>query len=139
ICIKAGLLQVSAYPELVRNWIETYMVLYQHRYSLDTLTKVQTAIGDPVTLSGVWENALSLLHAIELVAEGYRQDNLLAFNQTLEVVLPHWVLPALRADLANRNGVDATNVTDAELLSHFANRGVSPQFIRHYQDLDTSS
>src|SRR5699024_6510822 len=101
ICIKAGLLQVSAYPELVRNWIETYMVLYQHRYSLDTLTKVQAAIGDPVTLSGVWENALSLLHAIELVAEGYRQDNLLAFNQTLEVVLPHWVLPALRADLAN--------------------------------------
>lgn len=139
ICIKAGLLQVSAYPELVREYIETYLTLYQHRYSLDTLTKVQTLIGAANTLTGVWDSALSLLHAIELVAEGYRQDNLLGFDSTLEVVLPHWVLPALRADLANRNGVEQSNVSDADLLAHFATRHVSPQFIRHYQDLDTSS
>lgn len=139
ICIKAGLLQVSAYPELVQQYIETYLALYQHRYSMETIDKLKALIGAPQTITGVWENATSILSAIELVAEGYRQDTLIGESETLEAVFPHWVLPALRADLANRNGVQAWNVTDAELLSAFATRNISPQFVRHYQPLDTSS
>lgn len=139
ICIKAGLLQVAAYPELVDTSVQQYLSLYQHRYSLDTLNEVSDLIGTANTLSGVWESAISLLNAVELVAEGYRQDNFLALDDTLEVVLPHWTLPALRADFAGRTGVDDKSVTDAQLVQFFLDRKISPQFVRHYQPLDTSS
>jgi hypothetical protein len=48
------------------------------------------------------------------------------------------VRPALRADLANRTGVDLVNVTDAMLDSFFTNRGLRVQWLYNYQPLDVT-
>jgi len=62
----------------------------------------------------------------------------MARSATLEVLLPFWVRPALRADLANRTGVDLVNVTDATLDSYFSNRGLRVQWLYNYQSLSTT-
>ena len=56
------------------------------------------------------------------------------FNSTLEIILPHWVIPQIRADLSRRTGVDLLNVQDSTIASLFSTRGVRPQFVRGWQD-----
>src|SRR5882757_6819700 len=52
--------------------------------------------------------------------------------------LPLWVKGAIRSDLAKRTGVDnALAVTDAQIVSYFAERGANVQFVYDWQDAFT--
>lgn len=135
LCITAGLLQRAGYPEIIDRVLQGSLIAHQHRVAAKMIARANTIAGAAVSLTNVFPNALSLLHALEMVAEGERQNYRLAYNATLEVVLPRWVRPVLRADLANRTGVDLTNVTDSTLDAHFATRGLRVQFIYNYQPL----
>lgn len=135
LCIRAGILTNSTYPELIRRYLEGAIIAQQHRVTADLITRAQTITGAAVSVADVFQNAVSLLSALELVAEGERQRWRLPFSATLEVVLPRWVRAAIRADLANRTGVDLTNVTDQVIDAHFATRGLRVQFIYNYQPL----
>lgn len=99
------------------------------------IAAAEAITGPAVPIPDVWANALSILHALELVAEGERDRFRMARAATLEVLLPFWVRPALRADLANRTGVELTNVTDAMLDAHFTNRGMRVQWLYNYQSI----
>ena len=135
LCIRAGILTNTTYPELIRRYLEGALIAQQHRVSANLITRAQAITGAAVTIGDVFPNAISLLSALELVAEGERQRWRLPFSATLEVILPRWVRAALRADLANRTGVDLTNVTDSVLDAHFATRGLRVQFLYNYQPL----
>jgi hypothetical protein len=136
ICIKAGILTNVGYPELVRRYIEGLLIAHQHKISANLIGRIQTLIGPAQTLADVWANAApSVLSAVELVLEGYRQQHRMSFTQTVEILLPHWILPALRADLANTWGIDNLSVTDQMIRGWFALRGASPQFLYNYQPL----
>lgn len=135
VCISAGILTEAAYPELIRRYIEGTLIAQQHAVSRRLLNAAVTLAGVAQTVANTWPNALSILHALELVAEGERQRFRMARSQTLEVVLPFWVRAAIRADLANRTGVDLTNVTDQMIDAHFATRGLRVQFVYNFQDL----
>ena len=76
----------------------------------------------------------ALLAGVELAAEDLRYRFHMAWNSTIEVVLPHWVLPQMRADISRRSGWNGLNVSDAEIASWFATRGVRVQFVRGWQD-----
>ena len=61
---------------------------------------------------------------------------MMPWSSTVEIVLPHWVLPQIRADLSRRSG-DTGNllsVTDSQIASLFSARGVRVQFVRGWQD-----
>lgn len=135
LCIRAGILTNATYPELIRRYLEGALIAQQHRVSADLIRRAQLITGAAVNIPDVFPNAVSLLSALELVAEGERQRWRLPFSATLEIILPRWVRAALRADLANRTGVDLTNVTDAVLDQHFATRGLRVQFLYNYQPL----
>lgn len=138
-CISAGILTNAAYPELIRRYVEGTLIAQQHAITARMIAAAQTITGAAVAVPDVWPNALSLLHALELVAAGERERFRMARASTLEVILPFWVRPALRADLANRTGVELTNVTDQMLDAHFANRGIRVQWIYNYQALDLTA
>lgn len=138
-CISAGILTNAAYPELIRRYIEGTLIAQQHAITARLIAAAQLITGAAIPVPDVWANALSLLHALELVAEGERQRYRMARAATLEVILPFWVRAALRADLANRTGVDLTNVTDAMLDAHFAARGIRVQWLYNYQPLDVTT
>lgn len=138
-CISAGILTESAYPELVRRYIEGVLIAQRHAVSAKMIADAEAIIGAAIPVNDVWENALSILHALELVAEGERQRFRMSRSATMEVLLPYWVRPALRADLANRNGVEMTNVTDQMLDAHFTNRRMRVQWLYNYQPLDVDT
>lgn len=138
-CIKAGILTQAAYPELVRRYVEGTLIAQQHAVSAKLIGYAQAITGAPISISDVWANALSLLHALELVAEGERQRFRMSRTATMEALLPYWVRPALRADLANRNGVELTNVTDQMIDAHFTNRQIRVQWLYNYQPLDVET
>lgn len=138
-CISAGILTNAAYPELIRRYVEGTLIAQQHAVTARMIAAANTITGAAIAVPDVWPNALSVLHALELVAEGERGRFRMARSATLEVVLPFWVRPALRADLANRTGVELTNVTDAMLDAHFASRGIRVQWIYNYQMLDVTT
>lgn len=137
-CISAGILTNAAYPELIRRYIEGTLIAQQHAITARMIAAANTIAGAAIAVPDVWPNALSLLHALELVAEGERGRFRMARAATLEVILPFWVRPALRADLANRTGVELTNVTDQMLDAHFASRGIRVQWLYNYQPLDVT-
>jgi hypothetical protein len=136
ICVKAPLLTNAAYPELVRRWISGTETANEHKIAGRLLTSMATALGSAVvpTLTGT-PFAWGLLSTIELAISGQRQTRRLSLTETFEVVLPFWVLPAVRADLANRMGIGADSVSDAQVRQHFADRGASVQFVYNWQAL----
>lgn len=138
VCISAGILTNAAYPELIRRYIEGTLIAQRHAVSARLIAAAEAITGPAIPVPDVWANALSVLHALELVAEGERERFRMARSATLEVLLPYWVRPALRADLANRTGVDLVNVTDAMLDSYFSNRGMRVQWLYNYQPLDVT-
>lgn len=135
LCIRAGILTNATYPELIRRYLEGALIAQQHRVSANLIARAEAITGAAVSIPDVFPNAVSLLSALELVAEGERQRWRLPFSATLEIILPRWVRAALRADLANRTGVELTNVTDQMLDQHFAVRGLRVQFLYNYQPL----
>lgn len=134
-CVSAGILTNAAYPELIRRYIEGTLIAQRHAVSARMIAAAEAITGPAVPIPDVWANALSILHALELVAEGERDRFRMSRAATLEVLLPFWVRPALRADLANRTGVELTNVTDAMLDAHFTNRGMRVQWLYNYQSI----
>jgi hypothetical protein len=88
-----------------------------------------------ISMANTGSVASNLLDSVEVLIETLRGDYRLGFNQTLEVVFPHWVLGAVRADLAARNGVDMMNVTDQQINSWFATRKARPQWVYNWQML----
>jgi hypothetical protein len=135
VCISAGILTNAAYPELIRRYIEGTLIAQQHAVSARLLAAGLTLAGAAQTIANTWPNVLSILTALELVAEGERQRFRMARAATLEVVLPFWVRAAIRADFANRTGVELTNVTDQMIDAHFATRGLRVQFVYNFQEL----
>lgn len=138
-CVSAGILTNAAYPELIRRYVEGTLIAQRHAVSARMIAEAEAITGPAIPVPDVWANALSVLHALELVAEGERERFRMSRSATLEVILPFWVRPALRADLANRTGVELTNVTDAMLDQHFSNRGIRVQWLYNYQPLDVTT
>lgn len=134
-CVSAGILQQTAYPELVRDFLAGVAVGHQHRRSARTIASIVGQMGTPVVVAATGSAARSVLTAFELAAEGQRQRFRLSENETLEVVVPRWLRVALRDDLANRNGVGLERVTNAVLDAHLADRGVRVQWVLNWQQL----
>lgn len=138
ICVTAPLLTRSAYPEVIQRWLEGTIVANQHKVNARLIAAMRTALGTALApvLTGTpitW----SMLTALELVGEGQRQAYRLGEGQTLEVVAPRWLKIAVRADLANRNGIDERSVSDAQIAQHFADRGLRIQWVLGYLELAT--
>lgn len=139
ICVLAPLLTRAGYPELIERWINGTVVANQHKVGARVVTQMSTLLGasPSFTLTGT-PTTWALTTALELMAEVDRQKYRLGDNETMEVVLPHWAPIAVRADLANRNGIDERSVSRAQVMEHFTDRNLAPQFVYGLQDLDLS-
>lgn len=135
ICLTAGNLADSAYPEATRNFLSLLMAAHSHaanfRY-LSQMAALSTNVGAVGTAGA--GTAAPLLGAVELAAIDYRTKYGMCDDDVLEVVLPTWTLGTIRSDLAKRTGVsDLMAVTDAQIAAWFDARGVRVQFVSDYQ------
>lgn len=139
ICIRAGILTNAGYPELVQRYLRGAIVAHQHKMSIRTINEIADLIAATPTdmTGGLTPGGVTsgTLYALELLISGQRESFRLSMNATMEVIAPFWLKTAIRADLANRTGVDFMNVTDAMIDGWFALRGARVQWVYGYQPL----
>lgn len=133
LCITAGNLTESAYPELIRNYLS--LVMNAHRHVINQRIIADVVAGSTsVTVTGTdVPITTGLLGAVGLQIADYREKYRMCDNDPLEMVLPRWSKEAIRSDVAKRNGVNMLDVSDAEIMSWFDRRMVRVQFVSDWQ------
>lgn len=137
LCITGSLLQRRGYPEAVARFTQGALIGLDHKVNTSVIARmvagstVVTAIADN---TGGDDAVSQLLSAVELAAEDIRYRNRMGRGATIEIVLPYWAIPVMRAALARRRGVTEWDVSDSEILSGFTTRHVAPHFVYDWQD-----
>jgi hypothetical protein len=139
VCITGGLLQRRGYPEVVQRFSRGAMIALAHKINQGVIAGIEAGSVDGGTmedcLGAGGDDALgSLLSAAEAAREDILYRARMPFATSMEMILPHWVIPQLRAAAARRRGVFEMMVSDAELLSFFTARRLVPRFVYDWQD-----
>jgi hypothetical protein len=88
----------------------------------------------PVNHTGLGGNITAkLLTSIELSITDYRDKYAMCDDAVLEGVFPRWAQMVIRADLANREGIEVFAVTDSMIADWFNIRDVRAQFVGDWQ------
>lgn len=145
-CITGQFLQAHAYPEVVSTWTDGLLTKHAYEINKDIIAQVVAKAGTAIVIpaqgaaapgSGPDTSATAaILQALEIAAIDMRERSNMSFGQTLEVVLPRWVLAQFRADISRRNAwhADPFTLTDGQIISWFTTRNIRPQFVRGWQD-----
>lgn len=139
ICLTGNILTQRAYPEAVETFVRAALVALAHKINFETIAAMvagSTAVG----LSAVapWADDASVvsqvLSAVDMAVMDMQYRMRLSQSQTLEVVMPFWILAQMRADWIRRNGVQNLTLADAEIAAAFAARNARVQFVYDWQD-----
>lgn len=141
-CVTAGNLVDYAYPELIANWLRLVFAIRAKATNAAIIDIMLNGggSGDPISasiavdhtgLTGATTSAL--LQSIELSIIDYREKFSMCSDSILEIVLPRWANAVVRADLANRDGIDVFSVTNGMIADWFNLRGARVQFVGDWQ------
>lgn len=133
--MECGLLLRAGWPELVERYASMALLAHQIKMHAKTIKGIQAYTGAAVDVTNGFGNAIDIFHVLDVVGAGERQRNAMPRTGTLEVLLPMWVISVVRADLANRTGVDFLSITDAQIEAMFSERNFRVQWLNHYQNL----
>jgi hypothetical protein len=137
LCITGSFLQQRGYPEAVGRFQQGALVGLDHKVNQSVIARLvagSTNVGTVPSNAGGDDAVAQLMSAVELAAADIKYRNRMAQTDTIEIVLPYWAIPVLRAALARRRGVSEWNVSDAEILAAFTTRHVVPHFVYDWQD-----
>lgn len=134
LCITAGNLTDFAYPEMIANYLRLVMAARAHRTNQQIIAGL-VADSTAVTMGDTGQGAAaSILNAAELQAVDYRERYRMCEDAIVEAVFPRWALAAVRADLANRTGVENfMSVTNQQIAAWFDARNIRVQFVADWQ------
>lgn len=136
ICLTAGNLADSAYPEATQNMIQLLMAAHEHAINARLLSLMVAASSAVTSITGGAATdaaAPRIYNAVGLAATDYRERYGMCLDDVLEVVLPAWVREVIRADLAWKAGVELQAVTNSEIDSYFTARNVRVQWVDDWQ------
>lgn len=148
VCLTGGLLQRRGYPEVVARFSRGAMIALQHKINAGVLATIeaqslaQQVGGLPIVVPQVDtgdDAASALLAAVDMAITDVKYRNRMGMVVSVEVIMPLWFIPVIRAALSRRRGVYAMDVTDAEIMDWFATRRASPQFVYDWQDAYTTA
>lgn len=140
LCIRVSFLQAAGYPEVVAAWEDGLRAAHEAEQNRLIIADIIARAGAATVIDGFGADDDSftsgLLAAVELAAEDTRYLYHMDWNATIEVALPHWVIPQMRADLSRRTGDTGglLNVSDSYIASLFSTRGVRVHWVRGWQD-----
>lgn len=141
LCIRVSFLQAAGFPELINLWSDGLLASNEQEMNRLILADIIAAAGAATTVVGPDPDlgdsfTAGLLQAVGLAAEDIRYQKMMPWTDTVEIILPHWVIPQIRTDLSRRSG-DTGNllsVTDSYIASLFSAMNVRVQFVRGWQD-----
>ncbi len=134
--IKTGILQKRAYPELIKKFLDEFLVRHEQRKSEKSLFKVlQLSSSAKVVPNDVVLGATTgILNGLHMRAWNIQQKTR---KPVVEGIAPLWFREVLRADLAGRSGLDSLSVTRAQVDAWLAERGIFLQYEGRWQALTT--
>lgn len=137
--IKVPILTEVGYPELVRRFSSGTMTAHEHWKNLRLINRIiALSTARDMATSGLGPATSDALEAIGVVADQRRQSQRLAFNRTVEVVVPFWVRSVYLNDLGRRNGRDKP-ATEAELNQYFTTRFMNVTYVYDWQPLPATA
>lgn len=141
LCIRVSFLQAAGYPEVVSAWTDGLLASHEQEMNRIIIADILARAGAatvlaPVDADGTDSFTSALLSGLEQAREDLVYRFMLPWDTTIEVALPHWILPNIRADLSRRSGDTGQllNVSDSYIASLFSTRRVRVQFVRGWQD-----
>lgn len=139
-CLTSGILTNAAYPELVRRTIDLTRKGHQLKMNAEIIRRISAAIGAATNHVEVGGSTSDILDALTIQALRLRYTLSMSADASIEVVLPLWARDLVRADLSRRTGVENfLSISDAQIDAMFRERKLRVQFVRGYQDLDTTA
>jgi hypothetical protein len=135
ICLTAGNLTDSAFPEATRNYLSLLLSAHFHAINARYIAQMVTLSSSTTAIPTGSCRAISsdLPDYIGLAAQDYRIRYGMCDDDVLEVVLPRWAQDAIRSDLSRRTGVDPTNFSNADINNLFSTRRVRIQWVSDWQ------
>jgi len=136
ICLTAGNLADSAYPEATQHMIRLLMAAHDHAMNARLISLMVAASAAVTSISGGASTdaaAPRIYNAVGLAATDYRERFGMCLDDVLEVVMPAWVREVIRGDLAWKAGVELQAVPNSEIDSYFTARNVRVQWVDDWQ------
>jgi hypothetical protein len=135
ICLTAGNLTDSAWPEATRNYLSLLMSAHFHAMNARFITQMVTLSSAINVISSGSGQAISadLPDYVALAANDYRIRYGMCDDDVLEVLLPVWIKDAMRSDFSRRTGVEPGAISDADIVALFRVRRVRIQFVQDWQ------
>lgn len=140
LCIRVSFLQAAGYPEVVDAWSDGLRAAHEAEMNRIIIADIIARAGAATAIDnfGTTDDSFTsgLLSAVDLAAEDIRYRFHMDWTDTVEIVLPHWVIPQIRADLSRRTRetMGMLRVSDAEIAGLFTARNVRVHFVRGWQD-----
>lgn len=140
LCITSSLLQNRGYPEFVSEFTQGALAAMAHLVNREVIAEIvtgSTAVTsfltvDPWLSDGTFYS--NMLSAVEFAVKDMRYAYRTSQNQAFTVVLPYWVLGAMRADYIRQNARVTDDLADSMINSQFAMRGAQVQWVYDWQD-----
>jgi hypothetical protein len=139
LCLTGAILQNRAYPEFVETFVRGALATFAHFINRSVIAQIvagSVAVNPTTVDPWATDNSAisSLLGVVEMAIEDIRYRLRLPMSATVEIVLPHWVMPLFRQDFSRRTGFDGVGLTDGTIQSWFSIRGARVQFVYDWQD-----
>lgn len=134
LCLRAGLLQQKAFPELIAAWMRLALIAHAHFLNARNLSQM-VAGSTPLAVAASFGAISAFLDAVYLQAANYRFDNGMSMNATLEVVAPWW-LPLLFDVDQERRQFDSDD--DNDWRTDLAEHNIRVQWVKDLDDSDWS-
>ena len=135
LSITHGNLSNEAWPELTADFLRVAMASHRRFMSSRRINSVVNDTSTVVPADPGADVTADLLQIIELQATDMRSEYRVSKSRTIEALIPEWIMPVFRANLAKRQGVDMLSVTDGQVNSWLTSRGISPQYTPDWQPL----
>lgn len=136
LSVTHGNLSNEAWPELTADFLR--LALASHRRFMSS-RRISRVVNDMTTVSPVdpgSDVAADYLQILELQATDMRSQYRVGASRVVESLIPHWMMPVMRANMAKRAGVsDWMSVPDAQINNWLTQRGIKPQYTPDWQPL----
>lgn len=139
LCLTSSLLQNRGYPEFVSEFTQGAIAALAHLVNREVINEIVTG-STAVTLTAVdpWVTDgtfySNMLSSVEFAIKDMRYAYRTSLEQRFDVVLPYWVLGAMRADYIRQNARASDDLADAVIMQRFSERGANVQWVYDWQD-----
>lgn len=136
LSVTHGNLSNEAWPELTADFLRVALASHRRYMSSRRISRVVNDMTSVSPTDPASDVAADLFQIIELQAVDMRSQYRVNPSRTVEVLIPEWLLPVLRANMAKRAGIDSWQaVPDSMINGWLTARGIRPQYTPDWQPL----